>query len=387
MHYKVNLTSGIKEAKILEDENEKTSLTAVEQEDDETVEKSVNNDVDMEAARRRIEDALKNIPFDSYEGVTEEKFKEITKKHRSYKELKEELKELDLNMQTEAEIMKELVERFKKLTGDDEESNAEKLTILEDLEYLSHSIDNSLLFISLKGLEDIIIPNFNQTNVKLLVKTLTTLGVILQNNQQAKTYVIEKTNIGNYLITILSKSISTNQLSAVLFAYGSLIRNNRQVSSELSKKGVTVLLAIISDKPEVSLPMKTKALVLLSDLSKSDELKDQDFDKLCKSLDNYFNLNRNGFRHDIDSADKMISAFGDLQEHCLHTWSQSPLFRHTLLVLLNHSKAMLESEDEDLRFIYSENARRLADINKFLYDELNIAEDDLTKQYDQRDEL
>lgn len=367
---------------------EKTSLLQVEQENDETGEKNVNNDVDTEAARRRIEDALKNIPFDSYGGVTEEEFKEISKKHRTYKELKEDLKELKLTMKTEAEIMKELVDRLKKVTGDDEESNAERLTIFEDLEYLSHSIDNSLLFISLKGLEDVIIPNFNQTHVPLLAKTLKTLGVILQNNQQAKAYAIEKTNIANYLITILSKSISTNQLSAVLFAYGSLMRNNRQVSSELSKKGMTVLMAIISDKPEVSLPMKTKALVLLSDLSQSDGLKDQDYDKLCKSLDNYFSLNRNGFKHDIDSADKMISSFVDLQEPCLHTWSQSPMFRHTLLVLLNHSKALLESEDEDLRFIYSENARRLEDINKFLYNELNIVDDDLSKKYShEREEL
>lgn len=398
MHYRINLTSGLKEAKVLEKESEKTSLLSVEKEkDDETNQNEVNSDVEIESARLRLEEALKNIPSDKFDDDTEERWKEISKKFKSYKEIKEDLKELELNLQTEAEVLKELIERFLKITNNDESGVADKLTLLEDLEYLSHSIDNSLVFISMGGLESIIIPNLNQSNVDLLVKTLKTLGVILQNNPAAKSYVMEKTNIGNHLINILSKSINSNQLSATLFAYGSLMRNNEKTSAELFKKGMTVLIKIIAnEKSEISLSLKTKALVFVDDLlSVDDELRDQDDARavdnksVCKHLENYFSLNRNGFISDIDSADKAINALSGLRNKCLPTWSESPAFRHTLLVLLNNSKSQQEVADEDLRFVYSENVLLLEALNEFLYGDLKISQDDLSQKYEHKvnDEL
>lgn len=397
LHYRINLTTGLKEAKILEEENKKTSLFSVENEkDDEINREKVNTDVEMEAARLRLEDALKNIPSDKFDDDTEERWKEVSKKFRSYKEIKEDLKELELNVKTESEILKELMERFLKITNNDESSIADKLTLFEDFEYLSHSIDNSLNFISMGGLESIIIPNLNQSNVDLLVKTLTTVGVILQNNPEAKSYVVEKTNIGNYLINILSKSINSNQLSATLFAYGSLMRNNGKTSAELFKKGMTVLIEIIAnEKSEISLSLKTKALVLVDDLLSNEKVKDQDGTRaidnksVCKSLENYFSLNQNGFIADVDSSDKAINALSGLKNQCLPTWSESPTFRHTLLVLLNNSKSQQELADEDLRFVYSENVLLLEALNEFLYGDLKISQDDLSQKYDQRinDEL
>lgn len=390
MHYRINLETGHKEAKLLEKENEPKALIPLEQEkNDEMSSDNVNTDVDIEAVRLRLEEALKNIPSEKFDDVTEEKWKEITKKFKSYEEIKEDLKELELNMQTDSELMTELVDKYLKIKGNDGSAIADKLTIFEDFEYLSHSVDNALLFISLGGLESIIIPNLNQSNDAILSKTLTTLGVILQNNREAKSYVMEKTNIGNYLINILSKSINSNQLSATLFAYGSLMRNNRKVSSELFKKGMAVLIDVI-EKTEISLSVKTKALVLIDDLLSSDEIKDQayvnliDKSRMCKQLDQHFTLNRNGFIADVESTEKTIKALTGLRHHCLHNWSESPAFRHTLLVLLNNAKSQLELDDEDLKFVYSENASLLEELNNFLYSELKISQDDLTQKYQHR---
>lgn len=215
--------------------------------------------------------------------------------------------------------------------------------------------------------------------------TLKTLGVILQNNQQAKSYVMEKTNIANYLINVLSKSINTNQLSAALFAYGSLMRNNRQLSSEIFKKGTSMLIEIIASESEISLSMKTKALVLIDDLLNSEESRDQDYSKMldnlkiCKYLEKFFILNRNGFISDIDSVGKtIISLNGPLKDMCQREWSESPMFRHTLLVLLNNYKMQLDILDEDVRFVYLENVALLETLNQFLYGELKINDDDLS---------
>lgn len=390
----MNLQTGFKEAKLLVEEenpgeNETTALLEVESEnDDEINRQDINTDVDLEAARSRLKEALKNIPSEKFDDVTEEKWKEITKKFKSYKELKEDLKELELNMQTDGELLKELIEKYLNIKTNDKASLADKLTILEDLEYLSHSLDNSLLFISLGGLESIIIPNLNLSNIELLSKTLSTIGVIVQNNAEAQSYVMEKTNIPNYLINIMSKSINSNQLSATLFAFGSLIRNNKKISSELFKKGTAVLIEVI-EKSEFSLSLKTKALGLLDDLLNIDYIKDQayikfvDTSRMCNLLDDYFTLNRNNFIADINLAEKAIESLAGLRVQCNHTWSQSPAFRHTLLVLLNSSKAQLES-DEDLRFVYSENVLLLEKLNKFLYGELKISQDDLSQKYDHR---
>lgn len=395
MHYRINLTTGLKEAKLLEKETVNTSLLTVEN-DDEIVSDEGNTDVDLEGARLRLEDALKNIPSDKFDDETEERWKKNSKKFRSYQEIKDDLKDIELNFKTEAEMIKDLLEKFLKLPTNDESSIAEKLTILEDFEYLSHSIDNSLVFISMGGLDSIIIPNLNQSNVDLVVKTLKTLGVILQNNPEAKSYVIEKTNIGNYLINILSKSINSNQLSASLFAYGSLMRNNGKTSAELFKKGMTVIIEIIaSEKSEISLSLKTKALVLVDDLLGSDEFKDQiairtiDKKSVCKRLELFFDLNRNGFISDIDSADKAFNALSGLRHQCRSTWAESPTFRHALLVLLNNSKSQQELVDEDLRFVYIENVLLLEALNEFLYGDLKISQDDLSQKYDHRinDEL
>lgn len=394
----MNLQTGYKEAKILEEENEKTSLVHVDDNKDDVKDtKNLNNDVEMEGARHRLEEALKNIPADTFDEETEESWKEISKKYKSYKEIKEDLKELELNMKSETEIMKQLIERFLTITGNDDSSTADKQTILEDLEYLSHSIDNSLFFISTGGIESIIVPSLNQSNVEIIVKTLKTLGVILQNNNEAKSYVIEKTNIGNHLINILSKSIKSHQrLSPALFAFGSLMRNNRKVPFELFKKGMTVLIEIIVNEKDISLSLKTKALVLVDDLFSSDEFKDHDFTKLadslkvCGHLENYFSLNRNGLIADIDNQEKAVASLVALKETCLMRWSESPQFRHTLLVLLNNSKSQIEAvDDEDLRFVYLENASLLEELNKFLYGSLRISDDDLSQKYNQRinDEL
>lgn len=392
LHYRINLQTGYKEAKILEEEKEKTSLLQIDtKEDDATGQQAPNTDVDMEAARKRIEEALKNIPSEKYDDTTEEKWKEISKKFKSYKELKEDLKELELDMKTEAEILKGLIDSYTKLPqSSDEKTVADMMTIMEDLEYLAHSIDNSLLFISMGGLEKIIIPNLNQTNVNILVMSLRTLGALLQNNAEAKKYVVEKTNIGNYLISLLSKPINGNQLSAGLFAYGSLMRNNRLVSPDLLKKGVTVLNEIIAtDKTEISLSVKTKALVLADDLMRDEVVtEDQDFIKfidstrMCQQLDDFFHRNRNGFISDVDAMEKGIAALVGLKEKCFLTWHESAVFRHTLLVLSSSFQSRLGAPDEDLKFMFAEIASKLDELNHFLYKDLKISQDDLSQKYD-----
>lgn len=393
LHYRINLQTGSKEAKLLDPEDSKTSMVHIEEnKDDETAQQEDKNDVGLEQdAKRRLEEALKNIPNEKYDDVSEDKLREIRNKFRNYQELKKDLKEIKLEMHTENEVVKQLVDRFLTITGhDDDASNADKLTLLDELEYLSHSIDNSQYFVSISGLEKIIIPSLNQSNEAIVVQSLKTLGNLLQNNAQTKAYAIEKTNIGNYLINILSKSINNhNQLSPALFAFGSLARNNRKLPNEMFEKGTTVLLNdIIASEKSISLSLKTKALVLMDDLISSDELKDQDYTrlvinnlKLCKQLNKFFKTNAKYLIADADLNEKVLRCLASLKRICKDDWTCSS-FRHSLLIIYSHSKLMLDSEDENLKQVYSDIFPFLDEINNFLFGRLRISLDDLSAKYD-----
>lgn len=387
----MNLQTGKKEAKLL-DPNEQsnqnedtrpsipTSLQATETENEE-------DPAHIEDARQRLEDALKNIPADKFDDVTEEKWKEVSKKFRSYEQIKEELRDVDLNPKTEAEVMQQLVDEF----FDEKIENSRRLEVLKDLEYLMHSIDNSLLFISSGGLEKILIPNLvNQTDVNVRITLLKMFGAMLQNNLQAKKYVSEKTNLGNEVLNLMSKSENLQELSASLYAAGSLMRNNKILSPEILKKSLVVLLEILT-KSSINLSIKVKDLMLISDL-----IQDQNFDenftksqKICDQITKFFEEHRNALIIDTDAAEKCAEALMSLQT-CHQSWSETPMFRHTLLVVMNNYKIRLSEEsDEDIKFVYSLVIEHFESINKLLYGDLKISDDDLTPRYQEnvKDEL
>uniref|UniRef100_A0A1B0DLZ8 Uncharacterized protein n=1 Tax=Phlebotomus papatasi TaxID=29031 RepID=A0A1B0DLZ8_PHLPP len=157
LHYRINLETGEKEAKILEEtdesENQKSSLTIVEEE----VAKENASDSPT------LEDALKNIPGDSFQ-YTPEQIKDIKSKFRTYEDIKHELKdELNMDVKTDAEIVTSFIKKYEGLKKGT--VNPEVIKILEELEYLVHQIDNANNFVDQNGIEKIIIPNIvNQTN-------------------------------------------------------------------------------------------------------------------------------------------------------------------------------------------------------------------------------
>lgn len=382
----MNLQTGYKEAKILDESDGKTEIQEIPGEQLRDDEKK--SDVVVDEARKRLEEALSKIPADIYTNEnTEEKWKELSKKYRSYKEIKEDLKDLELQMKSENEIMNELVIRF----GEEKTTIEDKLIILEDIEFLAHSMDNSLHLISIGGVEKVIIPNFNDSNLEIRNKCFRLVGVILQNNNEAQRYASESTNIGEHLISALSRAINYHQetsVNSLLFAYGSLIRNNQKVSQDLLKKGFALLMqVIISGNSNFPLSLKTRAVVLIGDTLLDEKMKSEldvyvKGTKVCNQLDNYFALNRNGLIADIDVTDKFLNSLSDLQNICQHEWTESSQLRHNLLIFLSHFRTQhQESNDEDSKYLFTEIIEQLEKLNKFLFGHLTINEDDLNSRY------
>lgn len=65
------------------------------------------------------------------------KDEETRKRFKSYEKIKEEMEELNLNIKTDYEVMKDLISR---LTQSEELEKSEKTTILKDLEFYVHQV-------------------------------------------------------------------------------------------------------------------------------------------------------------------------------------------------------------------------------------------------------
>lgn len=128
-----------------------------------------------------IEELLKNIPSDNIE-YTEEKIKELKSKYKSYNQIKDEFKKMDMGIKTEGEIVQGLFKKYENAT-----EKSEILLILEEFESLAHQVDNSLQFLKFDGLEKIILPNLvNQSDLSLRVSSLHLIGALTQNHPQAQ---------------------------------------------------------------------------------------------------------------------------------------------------------------------------------------------------------
>ncbi|XP_059619512.1 nucleotide exchange factor Sil1 [Phlebotomus argentipes] len=400
LHYRINLETGEKEAKILEQgeetENPKSSLTVIEDE--------VANEND--SGRPTHEEALKNIPGENFE-YTPEQMKEIKSKFRTYEDIKHELKDhLNLDVKTDAEIISSFMKKYDGLKKNT--VNPEVIKILDELEYLVHQIDNANNFVDQNGIEKIIIPNIvNQTNSIIRTKALLLLGAVMHNNPKAQISAFER-NIIEYLTRLLATSKLGDELSAGTFAIGSLIRKFPLAQKEsLTKRGLSVLLDIWTK--HIELKVKLKVLILIADLvreshdvaSQQNEPDEKDEEKfrqyqrvgIEKLLDEYefcprFEQLMTSSKADLskctESMEKVIHSMQLTKDMCFESWSQSGDLRHVILVLKNQVTWLLSAEKDPEKF---EFLIELEDGFHRLHQELYVREDYEESDTKRKDEL
>ena len=134
LHYRMNLETGKKEAKILTENSDEKEKVPILSDQNEKVEEN--------------------------DKLSDEKVKEM-------QEIIEKLK------------MNKDVENIKFLMGNFANSSIEeKMVILEDLDFYMHQIDNAQDFVTLNGLEKIILPCLTSENPDLIAKGAILLGII-----------------------------------------------------------------------------------------------------------------------------------------------------------------------------------------------------------------
>lgn len=386
----MNLQTGKKEAKLLEpdedsdDSNKGSALIMTE---------SSSESADTESSRVRLEEALKGIPSDEFE-YSEEKIKEITKKFRTYEKLKEDLSTLNMGIKTDFEIMAALFAKYQEVSTQKGHTPKDLKVILDTFQEMAHQIDNANEFILSGGLERLVLPNLrNQSDSELKISAIRLLGTIIQNNPKGQITAFEK-NAGQLLLKTLSKTSDTEELSSVIFGLGAILRKFPIAQKEiLSKPGLKVFVELLNR--HVDYKIKIKCLKLLGDLihDYNEAIINGSLDKIkqyssadikgrlsetdyCKTVDEVFTTHRKDFLSNLYTAEDIISILLISKDLCQAEWSESPIFRHTLLVIKNNYDRMKGKPEEELDKNDLENVtQNLGHLNEFLYGHIEIKDE------------
>jgi nucleotide exchange factor SIL1 len=164
LHVRIDMQTGLKEAKLLE-EDETTAKTSSALINTDAVENG--EEVKAELNHLEIKEALKKIKNDAKD-ASEEK---TGGSFRTYDQIKEEMKQVEQSIKTEYEIVKELVAKYKSL-----EDDSERQYILNDLEFYVHQYDNAQDFVKMSGFKDVVLPALNSTSKDLRSSAAFLLG-------------------------------------------------------------------------------------------------------------------------------------------------------------------------------------------------------------------
>ncbi|KAH8382692.1 hypothetical protein KR009_004833 [Drosophila setifemur] len=347
LHVRINLQTGLKEAKLL-DESERG--TALQSQPEDQNEKN------------------KPLALDYKPDIMEESLRRIREKKTGYAELRKVYKEFQKNFRTDGELIVQLIDQYRNFSKTPLESELRfKLDSLENLEYLLHQIDNALMFIDNGGLDDVLLPIVvNDTNTSLRVSAMRVLGSLASNNPKAQIKVFEK-NFGSHLAQILTSSGNAGEISAALHAFGALLRKFPLAQQRvLSTSGTQALIRVLQS-PDVELRGKSKVVTLISDLilekrsvleaSKNAPdaatgiaqyvllelepwLQSQGY---CSAVEGVLSKEFLHLLEQPDVVEQFATALETTESLCIEAWSKDSGLRHALLTIRNR---YANSQDE-----------------------------------------
>lgn len=345
---RINLQTGLKEAKLL-DESERSTAIQNQSGDDDAG--SANEPLSLEYKADIIEESVRKV-----------------KQDRSYAELRKAYKDFQKNFRTDGELIVQLIEQYRNFSKTPLESELKaKLNTLENLEYLLHQIDNALVFIDSGGLDDVLLPIVvNDTNTDLRVSAMRVLGALAGNNPKAQIKVFER-NFGSHLAQILMSSTSSSEISSAMHAFGALLRKFPLAQQRiLSTSGTKALIGVLRST-EIELRTKAKVVTLLSDLvlekryviEASKESSDAvstlaqyvliEFESwlpshgYCAVLEAVLSKDYVHFLDQPEVVEQFTDALENTNSLCQPLWSQSAALRHALLTMRNR---FAHSQDE-----------------------------------------
>ncbi|XP_077168861.1 nucleotide exchange factor SIL1 isoform X2 [Paroedura picta] len=185
LHVQLNLQTGERLAKLPDDENENSHVK------DPSKNKRLGP-IDLDPSSfttRELKKALAKMKESMKEDdMLEEKAhqEDVRRRFRPIEKLKEEFRELNMQLETDFEIMSKLINRFNSTTSTLEE----KIAALYDLEYYVHQVDNAKDLLSLGGLQ-LLINGLNSTEPLLKEYASFVLGAALSSNPRVQVAAVD----------------------------------------------------------------------------------------------------------------------------------------------------------------------------------------------------
>uniref|UniRef100_A0A336LID7 Nucleotide exchange factor SIL1 n=1 Tax=Culicoides sonorensis TaxID=179676 RepID=A0A336LID7_CULSO len=378
LHVRINLQTGKKEAKLLEDEEAKEETTK-----DSALVLTDNPSSDDTV----VDQGDENFP--------EAEIKKLSKSFKSHDTINKKGKE-DLNVAIPADIS-EIFKKYDEITKGKEESKDDVKQLFEMLQDLVHHIDKANEFINFGGLDKIIIPNIrNQSDTDLKISAIRLLGTIVQNNPKGQIAAFEK-NIGQCLLKMVVEKSSEKELPAILFGLGGILRKFPIAQKEiLNKPGLKLFVELLNR--HIEFKTKLKCLQLITDLIRDynevtnvpyngdlhkikqynaadikGRLSETDY---CKTMDELFSVHRREFLDNLYVAEEILETLMLSKDICQPVWAESPIFRHTLLVIKNNYDRIREKPQLDLDKSDLENlTSTLGELNEFLFSHITIKDE------------
>lgn len=343
LHVRLNMENGQKEAKLMDGDDGNKYWKLGDKEG------MVNTD-SKTYTPEEIKEALKEFKATKHDIPDEKKAEEIRQKFRSYDELKKDFQKINMGIKTGQEIVSDLYDKLKlgNITSEEKES------VLQELEYHLHQIDNAILFSDLGGIP-LLLKGLNDTEPELRSLSAYTLGSAVQNNPKAKISAVESGAL-HHLVRSLATDPSIPVKKKTLFALSSLLRHFPFAQKKFfDLGGLQSMMMLFQDNMLHSL--QVKVVTLMSDiydervhtLSHLDPVDDKY--KQYEQVPLKSTLQDQGFCHilepllaipDHDSREKVVVAMLSLYDCC------KDMFLSSVAYLTKLEKEYLElSKAED----------------------------------------
>ncbi|XP_051276717.1 nucleotide exchange factor SIL1 [Dicentrarchus labrax] len=254
-HVRLNLQTGQREVRLGE---EQLKYWTQEHREKEETQSSFSPD-ELKRAMKKIKEDQSAASKDTDQQDS------VASKYRPLEELKRDLAQLEMLVETDAQIMRRLLEQFNSSNSTTEQ----RLSILLELEYMVHQVDNAQTLCSMGGLQ-LILRGLNSSDFRLQESSAFVLGSAVASNPVVQVKAVESGALQT-LLTILATTQPLRVKKKVLFAVASLLRHFPYAQRHfLSHGGLQVLSELF--RADGGGVLRTRIVTMLNDMISEKEL-------------------------------------------------------------------------------------------------------------------
>ncbi|XP_061581939.1 nucleotide exchange factor SIL1-like isoform X2 [Cololabis saira] len=267
-HVRLNLQTGQREVKLGEEQLKYRTPEHREKEEEEESRPSFSPDELKRAMKRMKEDLDPDLnpdlnPADPDPNPDHQD--SAASRFRPLEELKQDMAELDLLVETDVQIMGRLLQQLNGSAATTEQ----RLSLLLELEYLVHQVDNAQTLCSMGGL-DLILGGLNSSDFRLQESSAFVLGSALSSNPVVQVKAVESGALQTLLTTLVTAQ-PLHVKKKVLFALAALLRQFPYAQQHFVSHGGLQVLAELFQQDGGGI-LRTRIVTMLYDLITEKEL-------------------------------------------------------------------------------------------------------------------